>query len=302
MLNVLTEKEVEAAISKPIGSEVEFKRMRAWLDDCITRGAKKKFSDIVTITPVLATLLLERNPKNRPINKRGKNEIRQDLANGKFVFNGQPIIVSDTGILNDGQHRLHTVVETGISIEVVIVFGATEASRFTVDSGRSKTVSNFLAMKGRKYSLVLGAAVNYTLQWREEGRIAYGSGSEKKPTKQMILVAADEIKGIDTSVDFTSSSALTVRSHAVLAFCHNVFWKKSSRENADFFMTKLIEGDGLRKGDPILFCRNKLLNMDRGYDAGCRAELIFKCWNAWRNGAQIQAFRPGGKGLPKVER
>lgn len=301
MLNVLTEKEVESAVSRPVGSETEFKRMRAWLDDCIARGKKKKFSDIVTITPVLATLMMERNPINRPINKRSTNEIKQDLANGKFVFNGQPIIISDTGVLNDGQHRLRTVIETGISIEAVVVFGPSEASRFTVDSGRSKTVSNFLAMKGRKYSLVLGASVNYTTQWRQVGRIVYGS-FEDKPTKQKILAAADEIKGIDTSVEFTAPAMKTVRSHAVLAFCHNVFWKKSSRENADFFLSKLIDGDGLRKGDPIYFCRQKLLSMGRGHDAGTRAELIFKCWNAWRTNSKIEVFRATGKALPKVER
>src|SRR5688572_2629864 len=79
---------------KKLGSDAEFARMRAWLDDCIARGKKKKFSDIVTITPVLATLMMERNPINRPLNKRSTNEIKQDLANGKFVFNGQPIIIS----------------------------------------------------------------------------------------------------------------------------------------------------------------------------------------------------------------
>lgn len=301
MLNVLTEKQTEEAISRPIGTPTEVARMSTWLEDHITKGKKTPLAEIVTLTPVLASLLLERNPVNRPISKTGKAELRQDIAGGRYVFNGESIIVSDTGVLNDGQHRCLNVLETGITVQTVIVFGPKEETRFTVDTGKSKTVSNFLAMKGRKYTHVLGAAVSYILQVKENGYIATGN-EYCRPSKQAVLAAADQLRGIDTSVEFTSVAMKTVRSHAVRAFCHNMFWRASSRENADYFMTKLIEGDGLKKGDPILYCRNRLLGMGRGTYAGTRAELVFKCWNAWRSEHSIDHFKMSGGKLPKLER
>lgn len=171
-----------------------------------------------------------------------------------------------------------------------------------IDIGKSKTVANFLAMKGRVYTHVLGAAVNFHLQWRQSGFLAYGGG-KTYPTKVQILAAADELKGIDTSVEFTVPSMKTVRSHAVLAFCHYAFWKRANREAADYFILKLINGDGLQKGDPILYCRNRLLNMGRGTHSGTRAELVFKCWNAHRMGGRLDHVKLSGNGLlPKLER
>lgn len=302
MLNVLNEKQVEDSISsKSGGSAAEFARMRAWFQERIARGKKEPFAEVITLTPVLATIMQEKNPSNRPISKTGKGELKQDVAGGRYVFNGESIIVSDTGILNDGQHRCLTVIETGVSIQTVIVFGPKEETRFTVDTGKSKTVSNFLAMKGRKYTHALGASVGYILEWKANGRLT--SGNEYlRPSKQAKLTAADQFKGIDASVELTSLAMKSVGSHAVLAFCHYAFWKTSSRENADHFMTKLMEGDGLKKGDPILYCRNRLLGMGRGIDASVRAELVFKCWNAWRVGHKIDHFKMGGGKLPKVER
>jgi hypothetical protein len=300
MLNVLTEKQIEETVAKPIGSPTEVSRMKLWLEERIAKGKKSPIAEVVTLTPVLASLLLERNPANRPISRAGKSEIRQDIANGRYVFNGESIIVSDTGVLNDGQHRCINVLETGVAIQTVIVFGPKEETRFTVDTGKSKTLSNFLAMKGRKYTHILGPAVSYILQWKQHGYIP--DNAEMTPSKQARLEAADAIKGIDASVVFTADAMKTVRSHAVLAFCHHVFSKASSRENADYFMMKLMEGDGLKKGDPILYCRNRLLGMGRGIRAGTRAELVFKCWNAWRSGHGIDHFKMTGGKLPKVER
>lgn len=301
MLNTLSNAEMQETGTSELERRKpeEFRRMRNWIAERIAQGAKKPFSEVVTLTPVLANLLLERNPKNRPLSKTGILELMQDVANGRFVFNGQPVIVSDTGILNDGQHRCQVVVQTGVSIETTIVFGPKEETRFTVDTGKSKTVSNFLAMKGRTYTHVLGAAVGYYLQWKRHGGIRHDGMT--RPTKQEILTAADELKGIDTSVEFTVPSMKTVRSHAVLAFCHYAFWKRSGRAEADHFITRLIDGEGLRKGDPILYCRNRLIGMGRGPYAQNRAELIFKCWNAYRLGHGIDHCKLNGK-LPKLER
>lgn len=282
----------------------ERERMVEWLEQRIAASKKKPSAEVVTLTPVLAQLLLEEghNPVNRPFSQRNSADIGADIANGRFEFNGESIVISNTGILLDGQHRCAQVVATGRSIETVMVFGPKEAARFTIDIGKSKTVSNFLAMKGRHYTGVLGAAVNYHLQWRKNGALLYGGG-KNYPTKSEILAAADELRGMDTSVEFTAPTMKSpVRSHAVLAFCHFVFWKKSGREAADHFILRLIEGDGLKRTDPILYCRNRLVKCGRSEPAGERAELIFKCWNAHRLGHSIDHVKLTGGALPKVER
>lgn len=281
----------------------DLKRTSDWLDEQIAAGKKKSHSAVVTITPTLAQLLLDRNPLNRPISPRNAADLANDISSGRFEFNGESIVVSNTGILIDGQHRLQQVVGTGACIESVLVFGPKEAARFTIDIGKSKSVANFLQMKGRLYAGYLAAAVNFHLQWSQVGSVSAQTERSSLPTKAQILAACDELKGIDTSVETVIPAMKSCRSVAVLAFCHYVFWKRAGREAADFFMSKIVDGDGLKKGDPILYCRNRLIGMGRGVPAGERVELVFKCWNAHRQGHGIDShFRLTGGKLPKVER
>lgn len=302
MLNAIdtTAQKIPSSLAKVRPEET--RRLKIWLDEKIAAGKKKPIVEIVTLTPALAALILEHNPKNRPLSKRNLDELKQDIANGRFAFNGEGIIISDTGILNDGQHRCQAVIETGVSIQTLICFGPREETRFTVDSGRSKSVSNYLAMKGKTYTHILGAATGYVLEYREHGSLLH-YGSVSKPSKAAILSAVDDLRGIEASVGFTAPAMKTVRSHAVLAFCHHVLSRRAGFEAADQFILSLIEGDGLKRGDPLHFCRNRLLGFGRGVKARDRAELIFKSWNAWRTGSTIQLFRASGHGkFPTLEK
>lgn len=303
MLNTLTAEEMNTGAPLSKAGAEERRRMSAWLDERLTAAKKKPSAEVVTLTPMLASLLLERNPINRPISPRNANNIASDIANGRFEFNGESIVISKSGVLIDGQHRCLQVVATGKPIETVIVFGPADAARFTIDTGKVKSAANFLAMKEFKYSQSHAAAVGYYLQWRSTGRIET-SGKGTVPTTAEKVTAADELKGMDTSVEFTHPAIYTIGSHAIVAFCHYVFWKRSSRESADHFIGKMIDGDGLRKGDPILYCRNRLIGVGRGVAANSKIELIFKCWNAHRSGAGIDShLKMSGIGkLPKLER
>lgn len=277
----------------------ERRRIDEWLKQRWNASAPS--AEIATLTPVMAEALLATNVNNRPISKRNARDLAADIANDRYVFNGESIVISNTGLLLDGQHRCEQVVKTGKSIQTVIVFGVKESARFTIDTGKSKTASNFLAMKGRQYHGILAAVVNYHLQWRTNNAISY-TGHGEAPTKIQIVTAADEIPGVDDSIAFAAPAAKTIKNHAVVAFCHYVIWKKAGREVADHFIGKLISGEGLRKFDPILHCRNRLMNMGRGRIAHSRIELIFRCWNLHRMGLRADTTVRLSGNLPKVER
>lgn len=299
MLNMLT-KEVEVAAQTPTKPQSEERRRIAeWLRDRIAASRKSPSAEVVTLTPVLAQLLLERNPVNRPIAVRSLEALKADVASRRWEFNGESIVVAKTGTLIDGQHRCQSVIGTGRSIETVIVFGPSEEARYTIDIGRPKTAPNFLHMQGWKDSNVIAAMVSMLLQYRAAGHINHGY---IRATKTEIVQAAETFRGIKASVDICrDASKKKLGSHSALAFCHYVFWRRSSRELADQFIFSLIEGDGLRKGSPILYCRERLRGMDRLAFAESRCELILKCWNAWRRGEAINKIVLTGS-LPKVER
>lgn len=298
MLNVLNADESEAEVQKITELKPEeARRMKQWLEEKIAAGKKKPLAEVVTLTPVLAQLLLDRNANNRVVSPANSQTLAADIANKRFLFNGESIVISNTGVLIDGQHRCQQVIATGRPIETVLVFGPREESRFTIDIGKPKTITNFLGMKQRSYAASLGTVISYYLQWTQRGYIFRGGA----PTKAEILTAADELTDADASCALTSGSKLGC--HSVLAFCHYAIKKRVSRQAADEFIGRLIDGDNLRKGDPILYCRNRLSNMrGRGTEQNARIELIFKCWNAHRLNYGVDHCKITGGKLPKLER
>lgn len=281
---------------------VERERLIAWFDQGVARGKKEQgFAVVVTITPALAKILIERNVDNRPISAGNSNALMSDIAGGRWQFNGQAIVVSDTGILLDGQHRLHQVIATGRPIRTTITFGPKEESRFTIDTGKSKTAANFLAMQGHKYTAALSAAARLVLVYREQGNIVHrGNVRGINPTKTEITAAVNELDGLATSVEFVAAhKTKNLTGPGTLGFAHFMFRKRATKEAADHFFTKLFNGDGLAKGDPILYCRNRLPDVRTNVNT-C-AELLFKCWNAHRRGEELTKLPMNGK-LPKLER
>jgi len=297
MLNVLTEKQIEETLPKPVGSPAEIKRMEAWLDERVAKGKKTPFSEVVTLTPVLASLLLGRNTNNRNIMRMNGEAIRNDILAGRWMFNGESIVISDTGILLDGQHRCDAVTQTGMSIPVSLVFGAEEEARFTIDIGSPKSAANFLHMKGYKDCNNMAAAIALVIQYQKSGDIPKGYS---RPTKTEIVQSVGELKGIQASIDFVSGARI-LGSRSTLAFCHYIFKKRSGAVVADDFMGRLIDGSGLRKGDPIYHCRERLIAMKGNSYVGDRARVIFRTWNHWRQGDTITKVIAPSK-LPKLER
>ena len=86
---------------------------------------------VIDLTPKLAKELLLCNFDNRPISIKRVESFAADIRDGRWEFNGETIIVADTGEMNDGQHRCHAVIMADKSIPTLLVKGVSRASRFT---------------------------------------------------------------------------------------------------------------------------------------------------------------------------
>lgn len=291
--------EVEKVPSKVA---VEKQRMKDWLAERIENAKGEPLTEVVTLTPILARLLLEKNEQNRPVSSVALGRFKRDISEGRWQFNGEPIILSKDGLLNDGQHRCTAVGETGKSIRIVMVFGAPRESRMTLDQGVMRTVGHYLGMQGFTDPNRVAAVAGMVWQQREYQLV--GMHADKRPTKSQVLLAATHYKGISDSVRFCArQGAGSLTSISLLGFVHFSIAHVAGRQPADAFMDKLLKGNDLGAGDPILAARNRLLNMrrDTGSSMMERAELLFRAWNFHRKGQTVDRIIVGGKKLPKLE-
>ena len=119
-------------------------------------------SFIVTMTPEKARELLTKNDANRPLNKDRVRAYANDMAQGRWALNGEPIIISDNDRLLDGQHRLQAIIQSGATIQTYVTTGIDEKSFSTIDTGKERTPRDILAIAGIKsYSKKSAAASRY---------------------------------------------------------------------------------------------------------------------------------------------
>lgn len=260
------------------------RREKKWLDDWLARGRREMFSVIGTITPYIAGKLLEVNVDNRRLNQRLVDTIAADIRDNLWQVNGETIIISADGQVNDGQHRLWACLQAGLPFVTNITFGASRESRLTVDQGRARTVGDFLSMEGTPSGTNLAGAARLLLMF-EQG-VYHAMGNDSRFSKQAVLRAfydnKDEIERALHAVDRMRQGRRTAPVIIAYLLC-----ARSHAMAADLFFAR-VGGDGsnLKPGDPALFLRDHLRDSARlkGME---KLELILRYWNAWREGRSI---------------
>lgn len=115
------------------------------------------------LTPELAEQLLKRNPHNRTMQPNWVTMLARQMSAGRWQENGETIIVGKSGNLLDGQHRLQAVIQSGVSIMAIIVFGVDDDEAMvmaSINQCKVRTVTDILKLSGHQVSLTTKAASN----------------------------------------------------------------------------------------------------------------------------------------------
>jgi hypothetical protein len=287
----------------PLRSTVTAHRELSWFAEKVEAGRRGPYTEITTVTPVIAQRLLDANEHNRPVNQRYVDEIASDIENGYWRLNGETIIVSKDGFLNDGQHRLEAVVKTGRPIETAIMYGVDRDSRMTVDMGRQRTAGNFLAMDGSTNTNNVASSCKVIIEY-SRGAFHSNAGAETKITKQDIRdFYLKNRKRIDIAVCAASYEKFgKLAGVSAVAAAYFVLHRINDSE-ASVFFARFFDGANLKANDPILYLRNRLMTERKNkIRATEKLEIILRYWNAWRRGAKMsrQISREGV--YPRIEK
>lgn len=270
-----------------------------WLNECIERGKLGRFSEEVTLTPGLAGELLRRNEGNRTIRMVKLSQYITDIAAGNWALNGEPIIVSTEGLLNDGQHRCAAVIEANRPIVVSLAFGYDRDTRLTIDQGAARCAGDYMLMDGIP-NASLQAAISRSL-------IAYEGNEGRSLLNTARVTTAEQRDRVSRDAEIALSAAFahhhfrTARYYvagSVLGFCHYVL-SEIHHGDAETYLTQIATGEGLKAKDPAYAVRERLLSAGK-----CGAEkkihIIFRGWNAFRQGRKLDTAKVLDGGLPAV--
>lgn len=250
----------------------------------------------VTMTPDLAKAYLERNTHNRPLDKRHVKFLSREMEAGRWKRNGDTICMNGTRLI-DGQHRLWAIIESGASVQVLLVEGLDDDVFDTKDFGKKRSAADVLAIKGEKHYALLAAAVVFVERYMtgqlEQAKRTYSPVE----VEELVAKYGDDLRA---SVVFCGNlGTKRLVANSVMAGLHYIF-AKFDKEQADIFWKSLIAGHGLEEDSPVFVLRERLVSnsMAKGkVKPEYLAALCIRAWNHMRAGTTVKClkFQESGK-------
>ena len=253
------------------------------------------------VTPSLAKLLLEKNTSNRNINKNLVATYARDMINGDWMNNGETIKVSTSGVLIDGQHRLHAVIQSGESVKMLIVEGLPENAFRTVDVGMRRTAGQQLAIASMKNATASAAIARWVVVIEEQ---IQNDRVKQVVTMPEIFDAIERHPLISKYATRHSAGKLKFLVPTCSMAPMVLAAEKYGEDLVDQFVNDLDTGEGTSKGDPAFEFRERMIT-NRGSVAKLRTETIvlfaMKAISAFCNGRKIGVLRIMAKeGFPSL--
>lgn len=274
--------------------------MEDWFDAAVSKGLGKPYATVVHVTPALANFILNYNPSNRNIKETKLSHYASDMKDGKWTFNGESVIISNTGQVNDGQHRMLAVIKSGVSCDFMFVFGVSRESRMTVDQGAARGAGDYLSMDGVKNGNVAASVARIVMAYeKQKGR---NIGSAKEFTNSQICERVHNDPAMVKAAAFGASTAkyaYGVLAPSLSGALYYILSKKDATD-AEGYLNGLCMGEGISRGDPAHAARSALAKMDRACGTAKRIEMALHGWNAYRRGRRLTIVKSLGNFPPLV--
>ncbi len=236
-----------------------------------------------------AEAMLGLNTGNRRVNARKLAQLVSQMRAGTFENTGEPIIVSAEGVLNDGQHRLHAVVESDAVVDMDVRFGIPRRAVTKTDTGAGRTGGDVLAIQGVAGSAAVAPAIRLLILFRRglpDSIREFVSNAEIADTYEKwkgIEAVGKQVAGFNFPRGVRSTPLLAV------AFMAS---RSPGRDKLSAWLETLATGLASGKSDPGHLLRERLV---RGMDAAVgtreglleRFALMILSWNAFAAGTGL---------------
>ena len=256
----------------------------------------------VQLTPKKANELLAHNTHNRKVAQAKVNLWAEAMKRGEWRLNGEAIKISADGTILDGQHRLYAVVQSGVTIPILLITGLPRQSQETMDTGKSRSLADVFTLRGEKNAVLLAAVVSGLVKYERWGvQSAFVTSSGWPVTNGQAIQWLDDHPDVRASVNVARGIAdHSYVTGKIAGILHYRFTHIDTEDGEDFF-EKLDTGAGMDAGHPILALRKqlKLIHDDptQGYNPRRIGGLVLKAWNKYRAGdtnVKLLKFTVGG--------
>ena len=100
----------------------------------------------MTICPSMAATLLKNNENNRAKSTYVVKNYAREMKLGRWNLTAEPIMVTESGELINGQHRLEAVIVSGMHIDFTVATVPDTSTFRVLDMGRKRSHADILGI------------------------------------------------------------------------------------------------------------------------------------------------------------
>lgn len=271
------------------------------------KGERMMRSAVEYLTAKDARRLLAGNGVNRRVQPARVIKMARDMSEGRWHMNPQPIMLTASGRLIDGQHRLEALILASeahpeLRVPFMVARDVPEAAFDVVDQGQPRSSGQTLQIHGVLNSVVVAAAARNVIRYERFPRLVWSGGSDttKAEVIDFVLKHRDQVELLDVPTHLTKVN-LNPSSWTALNWL--VIRHSPSVEQWDEFAEGLFTGAGLRLGDPRLTLRNRGKGVSDQWGGGQgRLGVYIRTWNYWLEGREPKSilFRRDSLPMPVI--
>lgn len=242
------------------------------------------------ITPAIAEKMLETNTHNRTLQPRLVNQYARDMLAGNWREHHQGIAFDIDGVLCDGQHRLHAVVVSGVSIPMFVTRGLSKSSADTIDVGKIRTTTDVFTLDGVNRAARIVPII--TMLSYITRRVAWHPGNA--PTKTEIRQIYEKYRASADWAAFGENGGLPGSLRSASPGCALLLFHLKDPCKADEFRSLLGLPVNQTADSPVLATRTMLERWPRDMSSRRRdllEHMLSGCYS-FATGRKIKVVRP----------
>jgi len=231
---------------------------------------------IELVTPQMARKLLNGNTANRNLTLNKYKKLVRDIKNGDGVLTTDGIGVDVNGVIVNGQNRLKAIIESGVSMQLIVARNLDPKARDMVDTGTPRSFKQSLEMnnlcckrdangqiisRGNLSNIISSSASYMILHQTGKFKKISGVGSELSNSEVVEFVRSNEAELMETA-NFVISESKSVK-YVQKAHLHTIYQmnKLYNKPKAQEFV-KVVCGNSVSsnpKTCPAHILKNKLI-------------------------------------------
>lgn len=229
--------------------------------------------------------------ENRNLRRRAVTGYAEEMRAGKWLVTGETIKIDRDGGLIDGQHRLHAIMEAGVTLPVLVVRGLDRSVIRVIDTAIRRSAADSLRFAGFTHpNMEAIASVARLAVARDSGGLNVYGKVQTAISHLAIIEWVTAHPEVNESVKFGFSNYRKLGIvPSPLAYAH---WRLSEIDAVDtlafFEGLTMLATEGAQDPRYVLF--RAFANEAHRTNPGVIIGRTFTAWNAWRDKQTIKTL------------